>query len=41
VSEPAVHVIRPVRGRASVRLGELWHYRELLYFFGWRDLKVR
>jgi lipopolysaccharide transport system permease protein len=22
-------------------IGELWHYRELLYFFAWRDIKVR
>lgn len=22
-------------------LKEIWHYRELLYFFSWRDLKVR
>lgn len=22
-------------------LGELWRYRELLYFFAWRDIKVR
>jgi lipopolysaccharide transport system permease protein len=24
-----------------LRLGELWEYRELLYFFVWRDIKVR
>ena len=22
-------------------IGELWRYRELLYFFAWRDIKVR
>jgi homopolymeric O-antigen transport system permease protein len=33
--------ITPVRGWTSLRLGELWEYRELLYFFTWRDLKVR
>jgi lipopolysaccharide transport system permease protein len=22
-------------------LGELWEYRELLYFLTWRDIKVR
>jgi lipopolysaccharide transport system permease protein len=39
-SELIVH-IKP-RGRwASLKLGELWRYRELLYFFIWRDLKVR
>jgi lipopolysaccharide transport system permease protein len=25
----------------SLRLGELWRYRELLLFFVWRDIKVR
>ncbi len=25
----------------SLRLGELWEYRELVYFLVWRDLKVR
>jgi lipopolysaccharide transport system permease protein len=25
----------------ALRLGELWEYRELLYFFIWRDIKVR
>ena len=25
----------------DINLGELWEYRELLYFFVWRDLKVR
>ena len=35
----AIHV-QPSRG-VSLRLFELWSYRELLYFFIWRDLKVR
>lgn len=34
-------VIEPTRGWASLKLGELWAYRELLYFFVWRDMKVR
>jgi homopolymeric O-antigen transport system permease protein len=29
------------RGWAALKLGEVWHYRELLYFFAWRDIKVR
>jgi lipopolysaccharide transport system permease protein len=33
--------IRPTSGWAPVRLGDLWEYRELLYFLIWRDLKVR
>ena len=34
-------VIRPSRGWVSLRLRELWEYRELLYFLIWRDVKVR
>jgi lipopolysaccharide transport system permease protein len=33
--------IRPTKRRAGIRLGELWTYRELLYFLVWRDVKVR
>ncbi len=33
--------IEPSRGWASLRLQELWHYRELLFFLAWRDVKVR
>lgn len=29
------------KGWAPVRLGELWDYRELLYFLVWREIKVR
>lgn len=36
-----VHVIRARRGRAGPDLGSLWSYRELIYFFVWRDVKVR
>jgi lipopolysaccharide transport system permease protein len=34
-------IIRPSRGWASLRLADLWEYRELLYFLVWRDIKVR
>ena len=34
-------IIRPSQGWASLRLGEIWDYRELLYFLIWRDIKVR
>ncbi len=34
-------VVRPSRGWVSLKLRELWEYRELLYFFIWRDVKVR
>jgi lipopolysaccharide transport system permease protein len=42
-SPPAlpVVVIQPSRGWVSLRLRELWDYRELLYFLVWRDVKVR
>ena len=33
--------ISPTKGWTSLRLKQLWEYRELLYFFTWRDLKVR
>jgi lipopolysaccharide transport system permease protein len=33
--------IQPTRGWISLGLRELWHYRELLFFFVWRDIKVR
>ena len=33
--------IEPMRGGIELRLGQLWRYRELLYFFVWRDVKVR
>jgi lipopolysaccharide transport system permease protein len=33
--------IEPSSGCVSLRLGELWEYRELLYFLVWRDIKVR
>jgi lipopolysaccharide transport system permease protein len=33
--------IRPSRGWVSLKLDELWEYRELLYFLVWRDIKVR
>lgn len=33
--------IQPSKGWVSLRMGELWEYRELLYFFTLRDIKVR
>ncbi len=38
---PPVIRIRPSRGWVSLKLGELWDYRELLYFLTWREIKVR
>jgi len=33
--------IEPSSGWVPLRLGELWQYRELLFFLAWRDVKVR
>jgi len=38
--EPLV-VIESSKSLAALKLGDLWAYRELLYFLVWRDLKVR
>ena len=39
---PTYHLrIEPSRGWVSLKLRELWEYRELLYFLTWRDVKVR
>ncbi len=42
-STPDIPIIRiePSRGWVSLKLNELWEYRELLYFLTWRDIKVR
>jgi len=34
-------VIEPSKGWVSLKLGELWQYREMLFFLIWRDVKVR
>src|SRR3981081_4911225 len=41
VSAPAVVRIEPPRGWLELRLAEVWEYRELLYFFAMRDIKIR
>jgi lipopolysaccharide transport system permease protein len=41
VDDVPVIRIQPSRGWVSLRLRELWEYRELLYFLIWRDVKVR
>jgi len=41
-SMTSIHTrIEPSKGWVSLNLRELWNYRELFYFFIWRDLKVR
>src|SRR6516165_9826501 len=37
----AVTIIAPSKGWVSLKLREIWQYRELLYFLVWRDVKVR
>lgn len=34
-------IIRPASRRVSLGLRELWDHGELVYFFAWRDVKVR
>ena len=34
-------MIRPARRIPSLDVGELWHYRELLWTLVWRDVAVR
>ncbi|MGH9316979.1 MAG: ABC transporter permease, partial [Thermoanaerobaculia bacterium] len=38
---PRTVFIRPSRGWISLKLKDVWEYRELLYFLVWRDVKVR
>ncbi len=39
--DPPLTVIEPVSGWQLINFLELWRYRELLYFFTWRDVKIR
>ncbi len=34
-------IIKPHKGWLNIDFKELWDYRELVYFFVWRDIKVR
>lgn len=40
-ADTSVIRIEPSRGWVSLRLYELWEYRELFYFLVWRDVKLR
>jgi lipopolysaccharide transport system permease protein len=40
-SAPITIRIEPPRGWIELRLDEVWQYRELFYFFVWRDVKIR
>lgn len=39
--EITVTRVEPSRGWRVLKLGDLWKYREMLYFLSWRDVKVR
>jgi len=41
MSNPHITVIKPKKIFSFSDLKEVWEYRELLYFFTWRDFKVR
>ncbi|MFH1457233.1 MAG: ABC transporter permease [Patescibacteria group bacterium] len=34
-------IIKPKEGWVNINIKELWNYKDLLYFFTWRDIKVR
>jgi len=40
-SPTTIHTILPSSAWTPLRLGELWQYRELLYFLVWREIKIR
>lgn len=40
-TEIPVVYIKPTRGWRFLDFRELWHYRELIYFLTWRDIKIR
>jgi lipopolysaccharide transport system permease protein len=39
-NQPSI-IIRPRKGLVPLELRELWEYRDLLFLFVWRDIKVR
>lgn len=41
IAAERARVYEPRKGWVSLNLGELWEYRELLYFLTWRDVLVR
>ena len=40
-SDTPVIVVKPSKGWITLKLDELWEYKELLYFLAWRDIKIR
>jgi len=41
ITEKNEIIIKPQKGWLRIDFKELWYYRELVYFFVWRDLKIR
>ena len=41
ISSEILTIIQPPRGWQAFNFKEIWAYRELLFFFTWRDIKVR
>ena len=41
VSRSSLRVIEPTKGWSAIGLGELWDYRELIYFMVWREIQGR
>ena len=39
--ELPVHTIAPAAGWVPIRPGEIWEFRELLFFLVWREVKIR
>lgn len=40
-TEPPITIIEPPRGWLTLRLGEVWRYRDLLAMLVWRDISAR
>ena len=36
-----MHTIAPAIGWVPIRMGEIWEFRELLFFLVWREVKIR
>jgi len=41
VPHTITRISRPRRGALGISLSELWSYRDLLYFFAWKEVKIR
>ena len=41
ISDIPVTIIKPSKGWVSLKLDELWEYRELLYFLTWRFYRYK